>query len=269
MSAPRRLVAPRQRGSAGPRRQKPVFVQELELHLRRHASDLGIELTWSPILSLGATLSALVMLGVVLGGIVGAVFASCLLAAALSAASRVGSRRVKRRAQVMLPEVCVHLSRTIRSGRSVEEAFDGVAAQVAPLTLGVARVASESSKGRPITEALEAWAARSESSAEQLVSTALLVGVQHGGDLGTTLDVVGGGLRDDLDLAARRRVLLVQATMSAAVLVTLPVAFAVVASVLHGGSLVRGPSGAVVVSAGLLLDALGSVWMRSLMRGLK
>jgi len=125
----------------------------------------------------------------------------------------------------MFPEICVRLSRTIRSGRSVEEAFDELVGHVTPLPVGVVRVATQSGTGRPLGVAVDDWVRGAESSAERLMSSALHLGVRRGGELATTLDVVGGGLRDDLELDARRRVLLVQATMSAAVLVMLPVAW--------------------------------------------
>jgi Flp pilus assembly protein TadB len=269
MSIPRRLVDPRWAAAPNPSSQHLLRWRRFDQTLRSHARDLGVDLTWSPLVLVIVTCMTFAVLGTLLAGVVGAVGASCLFLFALLLGRRFGSRRAVRRAQTMFPEICVRLSRTIRSGRSVEEAFDEVVAHVTPLPVGVVRVATQSSTGRPIGVAIDDWVRGAESSAERLMSSALYLGVRRGGELATTLDVVGGGLRDDLELDARRRVLLVQATMSAAVLVMLPVVFAVVASVLRGGLVFQGRLGVVLIGIGIGLDGLGFLWMRSLMRGLR
>lgn len=269
MSIPRRLVNPRWATARNTSSRHLVRWRCFDHTLRSHARDLGVELTWSPLVLVGVTCTTMAVLGSLLAGVVGALSASCLFLFALLFGRRLGSRRAVRRAQTMLPEICVRLSRTVRSGQSVEEAFDEVVGHVSPLPVGVVRVATQSSTGRPIGVAIDDWVRGAESSAEQLMSSALHIGVRRGGELATTLDVVGDGLRDDLELDARRRVLLVQATMSAAVLVMLPVVFALVASVLRGGLVFQGRLGVALLGTGLGLDALGFLWMRSLMRGLR
>ncbi len=269
MSIPRRLIDPRSVTATNTSSQYLVHWRRFDQTLRSHARELGVELTWSPLILVGITCTTFAVLGFLLAGVVGALSASCLLLFALLLGRRLGSRRAVRRAQTMLPEICVRLSRTIRSGRSVEEAFDEVVGHVTPLPVGVVRVATQSSTGRPLGVAIDDWVCGAESSAERLMSSALYLGVRRGGELATTLDVVGGGIRDDLELDARRRVLLVQATMSGAVLVMLPVVFAVVASVLRGGLVFQGRLGVALLGTGIGLDALGFLWMRSLMRGLR
>lgn len=269
MTIPRRLVeSPR---SAGVQTSRPQLtgIRRIDDAWRLHASDLGLQLRWSPLVLACATGLVLVALGAVVAGIVGASSAVLLAIVGFLALRRLRARRVAQRAEAMLPEICVRLSRTVRSGRSVEDAFDEVVGHVTPLPAGVSRVAAQSRAGRPLGPAVDEWVRRSESRAERLLSSALCLGVRRGGGLATTLDVVGGGLRDDLELDARRRVLLVQATTSAAVLVLLPVAFAIVASVLRGGLVFQGRLGVALIAAGLGLDALGCLWMRSLMRGLR
>ncbi len=269
MSMPRRLVGPLGSGAPKSPPKHLAALRRVDDTWRAHARDLGVQLRWSPLV-LGAVLWFLLSaLGALAAGLLGSLGAGGIVLFIVVFARRLAARRVLRRAQSMLPEICVRLSRTIRSGRSVEEAFNDVVGHVSPLPIGVSRVANQSRTGRPLEVAIDAWIREAESSAERLLSSALHLGVRQGGELATTLDVVGGGLRDDLELDARRRVLLVQATSSAAVLVMLPVVFATVASVLRGGLVFQGRLGVALIAAGLALDAIGCLWMRSLMRGLR
>ncbi len=265
MSVPRRIVGPSRAARSTPRPRE----RTLDEKSRVHARQLGFEPGLSPLLLGLAALVVSAGLGFELAGMPGASVGTMLLPVAVLVTRRLRERRLANRAQALLPEVCAHLSRTIRSGRPIEEALQIVACQVVPLPAGISRAAGQSMGGRPIVAAIEEWAASAESSAEQLLSSALLVGVRQGGDLSNALDLVGAGLRDDLELASRRRVLLIQATMSAAVLVSLPVGFAVVSSVVRGGLVFQGRLGAALLIAGLGLDAVGCLWMRALMRGLR
>ena len=76
-------------------------------------------------------------------------------------------------------------------------------------------------------------------------------------------------LRDELALDARRRVLLVQAQMSAMVLVLMPLAFVLFSSLLRGSFAFSGNVGLVLLVSGVLLDGLGVLWMRRLLRRLR
>lgn len=265
MSVPRRVAGP-------PRVARPTpghRERTLDEKWRVHAHELGFEPGLSPVFLGFAALVVAAGLGFELAGMPGATGGTALLPVAVFVMRRVRQGQLATRAQALLPEVCARLSRTIRSGRPIEDALQDVACEMAPLPPGLSGAAGQSMSGRPIVAAIEEWAASAESSAEQLLSGALLVGVRQGGDLSNALDLVGAGLRDDLELASRRRVLLIQATMSAAVLVLLPVGFAVVTSVVRGGVVFQGRVGAVLVISGLGLDAVGCLWIRALMRGLR
>lgn len=265
MSVPRRLAGPPRvaRSTRGSRERT------LDEKSRVHARELGFEPDLSPLFLGLATLVVLVVLGFELAGLAGATAGMALLPVSVLVLRRFRQGQLAHRAQAQLPDVCTHLSRTIRSGRPIEEALQNVACEMTLLPAGLSGAAGQSMSGRPIVAAIEEWAASAESSAEQLLSSALLVGVRQGGDLSNALDLVGAGLRDDLELASRRRVLLIQATMSAAVLLLLPVGFAVVSSVVRGALVFQGRLGAVLVIVGIGLDAVGCLWMRALMRGLR
>ena len=123
--------------------------------------------------------------------------------------------------------------------------------------------------GRSTPAALSDWLEESNSDAEELLIAALLLASTEGGDVGRALDVVGEGIRDDVQLEARRLVLLTQTRLSAAILVGLPLVFAGVASAARGEFVYSGVVGMMLLVVGLLLDGLGLVWIRRLLRRMR
>lgn len=113
------------------------------------------------------------------------------------------------------------------------------------------------------------WSDDASSESEQLLVTALAIALRAGAQLGPVLDGLAVALRDELALDARRRVLLVQAQVSALVLVAMPVAFALLSSIVRGGVAFSGVTGLVLLTGGIGLDGIGVVWMRRLLRGLQ
>ena len=172
----------------------------------------------------------------------------------------------RKRMQQLLPELALRIGRSIRAGRPLEHAIDD-AAQTGHMAL--VRVNSEVRAGRPLPDALDDWLHRCESDAERLLAAALVLGSERGGDLARSLDVVGEGLRDDIQLDARRRTLLTQSRLSAGVLVALPVVFATLASVLQGGPIYKGWVGLILLAVGGGLDVIGLLWIKRLLRGLR
>lgn len=241
---------------------------QLQRAVRARANEVGLRLVWSPSVVLGLPTIALVLSGATFAGLLGLAAAAAFLGALWLISGRVAEHRLHVQTQDALPEVALRLARGLRSGNPIDDALAQVVTEVrAPV--GLVMAAQQTRSGRPIVSALEEWLDVADSDAERLLASALMIGLRRGGDVAAAIDLVGEGIRDDLDLAARRRVLLVQATMSAGVLVAMPVVFAVVASVLRGGLVFEGAIGAALVLGGLTLDLLGFVWMRALMRRLR
>lgn len=244
-------------------------VINVDARLRSHAHHLGVDTRWSPALLLGVTCVALIMVGVHIGGVIGGPITATLIAVVLVVTNRQVQRQIDRIAQEALTEVVLHLSRALRSGETFERALAGLGNSDIPLTRGMGQLVRQVRTGRPLDSALEAWLANASSSPEQLLAAAMTLGVSHGGTLARTLDGVGEALRDELELAARRRILLAQTTMSAGVLVALPVVFAIVVSVVRGTSVFGDTVGLGLLVAGLVLDAVGLWWMAQMLRRLR
>ena len=117
------------------------------------------------------------------------------------------------------------------------------------------------------------WAVGSrprDTPARRLVGAAVDLGAETGGATGQVLDGVADTLRERLALEREVAALSSQARASAALLVVAPVVFAVLAAAADprvGAVLTGQPVGWACVAAGLLLDALGALWMRRMVGG--
>lgn len=183
--------------------------------------------------------------------------------------SRWLERRNERAWRNTLPRFITQLSRALRSGLSIDRALHEVVEATPDLPSRVRTVATQINAGRPLDASLSDWAQAARSEPERLVVTAIVLGQRSGANLGPVLDGIADAVRDELALDARRRVLLVQAQLSAAVLVVLPLGFATVSSLARGSFTFAGPIGMALLAAGLFLDGVGLLWMRRLLRGLR
>lgn len=266
---PRRIPEARSRPVEAPvptrTRRRDLLDDEVDVAVRA----FGVDLHWQP-RALFVTAAAIAgLIGSTIAGPVGFGVAVLAFLAACLGLLRAARRRHAALALATLPEVCLRLSRALRAGRPIEDAVVAVVGDVRPVVPGLRAAAGRVAAGAPIDDAFRRWLLSAESGAERLLSAALLLGVGRGAQLAGALDVVGEGIRDDLDLSSRRRVLLAQATMSATVLVLLPVGFALVASMMRGRWLYEGRVGVSLAAAGLFLDGLGCLWIRRSMRRLR
>lgn len=178
------------------------------------------------------------------------------------------ARRRDRSWQSALPDFAMRLSRELRTGTPIDTALVDVIASVeAPVH--VEAVASQVRAGQPIGKTVDRWTRDARTEPERLLVTALAIGLSAGAQLGPVLDGLAVALRDELALDARRRVLLVQAQVSALVLVVMPVGFAALSSIMRGSFVFTGVVGVALLAGGLILDGIGVLWMRRLMRGLR
>lgn len=168
----------------------------------------------------------------------------------------------------VLPELALRLGRVLRSGVTVEVALAEVDDDMAGRHRNLRTAAHHVSSGRPLAVVLGEWLHHAGSDAEQLMVGAVLAGIESGADLANVIDSIGEALRDDVEHDRRRRILLTQAQMSAAVLVLLPPGFALISSIARGVPY-SGTAGWVFLGGGIVLDVLGLIWIRRLLRRLR
>jgi len=222
-------------------------------------------LAWGALAVTGAVVavgsgSAVVALAAVLAGVAGPPWA-------LHLARHRGERRV----DDALPGALDAVASSLRGGSSLLQALDEVGRRRDdPAAHQLASVAVEAAAGLGATAALERWAERTASPDRRLAVAALLVGADTGAPPGRAVDGVATTLRErravERDMVAQST----QARASVGVLVAAPLVFAIAASSIDprvGRFLVSEPLGIACLVGGLVLDAIGGVWMRAMVRG--
>jgi tight adherence protein B len=174
-----------------------------------------------------------------------------------------------RRYGVALALALEEMSRSLRSGTSLLLALDEAASGAPPpLAVDLAMVTEDATEAG-LSHALDGWRRRRPRSDVGLAVAALALAAETGGGQARAVDGVAAGLRQRLAVQAEMRAAAAQARLSAMVIATAPVGFAILVS-----SGTRGPvhvllgstAGLALLAAALALDAVGAWWMVRLTR---
>lgn len=168
-----------------------------------------------------------------------------------------------------LPALVDGLGRQLRVGRTVPQALAELCRDATPpLDAELVRIVRRVDRGRSLAAELGAWAERTDLTDLRLVVTALTLGQRTGGEHAVALDAVAGALRDRRAVAGELDAVTAQARASASIVAAAPVAFAAGLWVLGLAPAVDWDRPLVLgaIVAGLVLDAVGLVWMRRLAR---
>ena len=157
-----------------------------------------------------------------LGGLIG-------LAGTL-AALRIRGRRSRRslvdRRDEQLADAIGALTAAVRSGMSVPQAIAYAMREAgSAIAEELTRVVADIEVGVPLSEAIDAWAERSQSPDVQLVAGALDLHRRSGGDLPAVLDQVAATIRERVAVGREVRALTAQARLSGWILGVLPIGF--------------------------------------------
>ncbi|MEA3510031.1 MAG: type II secretion system F family protein [Actinomycetota bacterium] len=178
-------------------------------------------------------------------------------------------RRASKRQEAFakqLPDVLQLMVGSIRSGFGLMQAMDTVAAEIpTPAGEEFQRVKIETQLGRDTNEALRAMAKRVGSEDFKWVVEAIEIHSEVGGDLADILESVMVTVRDRIRIRRRIKTLSAEGRMSGWVLSLLPFALVGVLLIVSPGylsSLLTTRVGNVLVVVGLVLMAIGALWMR-------
>lgn len=210
------------------------------------------------------------LIGLVLGGPFLAALFGLGAVAGMVAALHSGRHRRDERLARGVPDSLDAIARASRAGSSVVQALASLdCSDATAADRLLASVAARVERGESLRVALESLLDRHRVPAVRLAVAALLVGTETGAAPGRAVEGVAATLRDraalDREMAANAS----QAKASVAVLVLAPLGFAVFAVATDprvGDFLFRSAIGWLCLGAGLGLDALGWLWMRSIMR---
>ena len=266
-----RLLAPAEAPAGdGRRRRRPLPAPPARVAAALADADLPVPapLAWTLWLGgLGAgSLVALVAGGPGLAGV-------ALVALGIGPALAVRTRRGRADARIeqALPVALEAVARSLRSGASlrqaVEEAGRARAGGGRALAAELSRAAAEAAQGASLVAALEAIAARRPLPGVRLGVAALCLGAETGGAQARAVDGVAATVRERLAVAAELRALSSQARISALVIGLAPVGFGAFAAATDPRTaqfMLHTPAGLALLVCGLILDALGWLWMQRL-----
>lgn len=194
------------------------------------------------------------------------------LLAPLAAAAVVSTRRTKRQAAFMnqLDESLRLMASSLRAGHSVLRALDAVSHDAeSPTAEEFSRVVNETRVGRDVTEALEEVAHRTGSEDFAWVVQAIAIHREVGGNLAEVLDGVGHTIRERTQLRRQARVLSAEGRSSGVILFVLPLVVSGLLAVVapeYMSALVSSSTGLTMLAVAAGLMAVGTVWMRTIVK---
>jgi tight adherence protein B len=162
------------------------------------------------------------------------------------------------------------VARAVRSGSSLANACAEAAALGADaVRVELAAVVARADRGQPLAAALGRWSRDHPSTDVRLAGAALSLAASAGGAQARAVDGVAATVRERRAMAAEVRAQSAQARLSAIVIGLLPIAFLLWALATDGRTatfLVADPIGWMCLATGIVLEALGALWMRRILR---
>jgi tight adherence protein B len=172
--------------------------------------------------------------------------------------------------QEQLPDVLNLLASSLRAGWGLQQAVSVVVSELGPPAAPeFERVVTESRLGIPLEDALEKMAVRMESEDFKWAVTAIAIQREVGGNLSEVLDMVASTIRERAMLRRQISSLTAEGRLSAIILIALPFVEAGALWMMNPGyfrPLVASPYGLVTMVFGLVLLAVGIVWLRSVVK---
>jgi len=176
--------------------------------------------------------------------------------------------RRDRRLLAALPDALELIARSLRSGASIVQALADASLGVAgPLRVALGRVVDDTNRGDSLGRALGRFAERSSLGEVRVAVAALTLATESGASPARALDGVSASLRDGQRLQSELAALTSQARASAVVLIALPIVFVGVNAAIDPSALAflfHDRFGRLCLGLGLVLDAIGWIWMRAL-----
>ncbi|MBT2537116.1 type II secretion system F family protein [Arthrobacter sp. ISL-69] len=183
--------------------------------------------------------------------------------ARLVLAIRTDKRRGKFEAQLI--DTIMMLIGGLRAGHSVMRSIEAAGLESeTPTSDELRRVVNETRIGKDARQALEEVADRMDSEDFRWIGQAIQINREVGGDLAEVLEQVAGTIRERSQIKGQVRSLSAEGKMSAMVLMAMPVAVAIMLTVINPGYMnvfVEGPVGITMMVVSLVMFIIGGFWM--------
>jgi tight adherence protein B len=265
-----RLAAGGPGAAVVPRPRRPLPAPPARVAAALAEADLAVPAAvawtaWLAALGVGAT-GALVAGG---PGLAGVAVVALVAGPALVVRTRRG--QADARIEQALPGALEAVARSLRSGASLRQAVEEAGGHARgggrALAAELSRAAAEAAQGASLVSALEAVAVRRPLPGVRLGVAALCLGAETGGAQARAVDGVAATVRERQAVAAELRALSSQARISALVIGLAPIGFGFFAAATDPRTaefMLHTPAGLILLIAGLVLDALGWLWMQHL-----
>ncbi|MHB1843058.1 MAG: type II secretion system F family protein, partial [Sulfobacillus sp.] len=180
------------------------------------------------------------------------------------------TQKRQREMEAALPSLLQAVANGLRAGHALGQSLEMAAGQESsPLSREVQSAVSQMRLGLPLEDVLEELAADLDLTELSLAVTAISVQRQVGGNLAEVLDRIQGTLRERLRIANEVRALTAQGRMSGWIVSLLPVAIAVLTSLIDPGflhPLFATTTGHIMLGAAVLLELVGGLVIRQLVQ---
>lgn len=178
-------------------------------------------------------------------------------------------RRLKRFA-ANFPEALEMFARSLRAGHSFTGAVQLVAQEMPkPVGTEFQKVFDEQNVGIPLKQALLGMTERVDSLDVKFFVTALLIQRETGGNLAEIIDKIAYVIRERFRIQGQVKVFTAQARMTGLILTFLPIGVALVVGVMNPDylkPLVNDPAGRLLLGGGIMLQIVGMLLMRKIIR---
>lgn len=262
------LREPRPEGLAGSLRERFRHLREVEILLQQAKLDWSVQ----SYLGLAVGFAAACGLFALLLGLHPLLVLIAVAAGASAPHLYIRRRRTQRlRAfEQQLPEAIDLLGRAIRAGHPITSGLKMVADEAPePVSGEFRRVFEEQRFGLAFDDSLLGMADRIPLVDVRIFVTAVLIQREVGGNLAEILDKLSYVIRQRFSILRQLRVYTAQGRMSGYILAGLPIFLAIVLFVLNPGNMinfVNAPLGRLLITVAVVLQLMGFLWIRRIIR---
>lgn len=181
-------------------------------------------------------------------------------------------RVIREREQLegQLADVAETCAFALQSGQSMRQALETAIGEIGyPMRAELERLRDEVRMGIPLPRAIDQFANRIGTEDATFFATIVGIHLKGGGRLPDGLREVATTIRDRVALRREVRALTAQGRLSGAILVTLPLGFFALLTLVSPrdvAAATRTSAGRTMLAVGLALDGLAVVWIRRLLR---
>lgn len=215
-----------------------------------------------------------VLAGVLIASALGGIPAAAVVGGAIVCGPRLIARRrelrAAERAAEQLPDAVAALAAALRAGLSLSRAVRFAADEAQePLAGSLRAVGEHEALGVPLRDAMQTWSRELGGAEARLLAGVLDLHRRTGGDFAMVLDRLTRTLRSRRAIRREVMALTAQARLSGTILGLLPFGFLAFLSVTAPGDVAAAladPVGLAAMGAGVVMQGIAFVWIRSLLK---